>query len=203
MDGTKLSAFNCEEGQTKVLKMPTHEDCVEVGGKRRSRPVWKGDFAIIQRRRTLDTKVTSCELVQRNEHRWTIGKETQDNSCAHVYSPGYRYGVTDSLYGAADIGSRYGLVPGPIRVLSARQARAAAVVFTPQSSGQPIGWRCLKVEQRHPQAARSRRSSSCALPRQDSFHAVERLSSKPNLHAGQRPAQCSFTYLYLSMTASW
>ena len=79
----------------------------------------------------------------RNEHRWTIGKETQDNSCAHVYSPGYRYGLTDSLYGAADIGSRYGLVPGPIRVLSARQARAAAVVFTPRSSGQPIGWRCL------------------------------------------------------------
>ena len=79
----------------------------------------------------------------RNEHRWTIGKETQDNSCAHVYSPGYRYEVTDSLYGAADIGGRYGLVPGPIRVLSARQARAAAVVFTPRSSGQPIGWRCL------------------------------------------------------------
>ena len=64
MDGNKLSAFNCEEGQTKVMKMPTHEDCVVAGGKRRSRPVWKGDFAIIQRRRTQDTKVTSCELVQ-------------------------------------------------------------------------------------------------------------------------------------------
>ena len=49
--------------------------------------------------------------------------------------------MIDSLYGAADIGCWYGLVPGPIRVLCARQARAAAVVFTPRSSGQPIGWR--------------------------------------------------------------
>ena len=35
MDGNKLSAFNCEEGQTKVMKMPTHEDCVVAGGEKK------------------------------------------------------------------------------------------------------------------------------------------------------------------------
>ena len=113
---------------------------------------------------TLDSIRNSCDVYNRTsgalcqktpklrkEHRRTSasGMETQDSSCVHLYSPGYRYRINDGLYGAADIGGRYGLVLGPIRVLSARQARAVAVVFTPWSSGQPIGWRCMHHTHMH------------------------------------------------------
>ena len=61
---TTLTGFNCEEGVTKVLKMPAHSDCTETEGKIGAQPVWEGSFAIVQGRRTQDTKVTTCELVQ-------------------------------------------------------------------------------------------------------------------------------------------
>ena len=44
MDGNELSAFNCEEGQTKVLKMPTHEDCVVAGGEAKVQTCLEGRF---------------------------------------------------------------------------------------------------------------------------------------------------------------
>ena len=60
----RLVGYDCSQGLTKVLKMPKHQDCIKGQEGRADEAVWEGDFAILQRRRTLDTKVLHCALVK-------------------------------------------------------------------------------------------------------------------------------------------
>ena len=64
LDNAKiLDAFSCEDGWTKMVKLPTHEDC-ERGGRKETDSLveWKGSFALLQKRRTKDVSLLTCSL---------------------------------------------------------------------------------------------------------------------------------------------
>ena len=64
LDNAKiLDAFSCEDGWTKMVKLPTHEDC-ERGGRKETESLveWKGSFALLQKRRTKDVSLLTCSL---------------------------------------------------------------------------------------------------------------------------------------------
>ena len=57
-----LDGYNCEGGANQMFKLPKHEDC-KTGDKGMKRlREWKGQFALLQKRRTKDIGLLTCSL---------------------------------------------------------------------------------------------------------------------------------------------
>ena len=62
-DDKVLDAFTCEDSTSKVVKVPTHSDCIRGQKEAADQLVeWKGSFALIQKRRTKDVSLLTCSL---------------------------------------------------------------------------------------------------------------------------------------------
>ena len=62
-DAKVLDAFSCEDGQSKMVKLPSHSDCSKGGRKKAEQLVeWTGKFALLQKRRTKDVSLLTCSL---------------------------------------------------------------------------------------------------------------------------------------------